>query len=124
MFLKAEQLLRIATVYDKVAEAEVGVPSPQRSAFARKARHLRMLARIAAKIEATGFVKSARPQSRQESASSPWCRRNFGAPKVNQPKVKHKSLAERLETARAAASAEEEEQATIGEHPSQPFCLW
>lgn len=73
MFLKAEQLWRIATVYDKVAEG--GVPSPQRSAFARKAKHLRMLARIAAKIEATGFVKSARPQSRQESASSPWCRR-------------------------------------------------
>ena len=56
MFLKAEQLWRIATVYDKVAEAEVGVPSPQRSAFARKAKHLRMLARIAAKIEATGFA--------------------------------------------------------------------
>ena len=54
-FLKAEQLWRVATVYDKVAEDKIGVPSPQRAAFARKAKHLRMLARIAAKIETTDF---------------------------------------------------------------------
>ena len=55
MFLKAEQFWRVATVYDKVAEDKIGVPSPQRAAFARKAKHLRMLARIAAKIETTDF---------------------------------------------------------------------
>lgn len=103
MFLKAEQLWRIATVYDKVAEAEVGVPSPQRSAFARKAKHLRMLARIAAKIEATGFVnRRGLSPAKRVVPTQLW------SAKVNQPKVRHKSLAERLETARAAASAEEE----------------
>jgi hypothetical protein len=101
MFLKAEQLWRVATVYAKVAEDELGVPSPQRAAFARKAKHLRMLARVAAKIEATDVVKSAQPlKSGQESVSGPCCRPNF-----EWPKRKHKTLAERLETARAAASA-------------------
>jgi hypothetical protein len=59
MFLTAEQLWMIATVYDRVAADNSSVPSPQRPAFARKAKRLRMLARIAAKIEATAFVKSA-----------------------------------------------------------------
>lgn len=99
MSLNAEQLWRVATVYAKVSEDQVGVPFPQRAAFARKAKHLRMLARIAAKIEATaGVVKSAYLQpSRHESVSSP---STFG-----RPKVKFGTLAERLEAARAAASA-------------------
>jgi hypothetical protein len=118
MFLKAEQLWRVATVYDKVADDEIGVPSPQRAAFARKAKYLRMLARIAAKIEATDFVKSAKPlKSRQKSVSGPWCRPNIG-----RPKVKHKTLTERLETARAAASAGvENEQATAASEISIAF---
>ena len=101
MFLKAEQLWMVATVYDKVAADTIGVPSPQRAAFARKAKRLRMLARIAAKIEATAFVKLAQPpKSRQEGVSGTWCASSFG----ERPKVKYKTLAERLETARAAAS--------------------
>ena len=93
--LKAEQLWRVATVYDKVAEDELGVPSPQRAAFARKAKHLRTLARIAAKIEATDFVKPGQPlKSLQESGSGTCCRPNLG-----RPKREHKTLAERLETA-------------------------
>jgi hypothetical protein len=111
MFLKAEQLWRVATVYDKVAEDTIGVPSPQRAAFARKAKHLRMLARIAAKIETTDFVKPGQPvKSRQVNALAPGCRPNYGS-----SKVKHETLAKRLETARAAASQE---------RPSHPFCLW
>jgi hypothetical protein len=121
MFLKAEQLWRVATVYDKVAEDEVGVPSPQRAAFARKAKHLRMLSRIAAKIQATDSVKSAQSlESRQENVSGPWCGSHFG-----KPKVQHKTLAERLEAARAAASAGVgEKRVAAEEHPSHPFCLW
>ena len=102
MHLKAEQLWRVATVYDKVAADEIGVPSPQRAAFVRKAKRLRMLARVAAKIEATDFVKPAHPlKSRHEGVCSKWCAADFGG----SPKVKYKTLAERLETARAAASA-------------------
>jgi len=101
MLLKAEQLWRVATVYDKVAADAIGVPLPQRAAFARKAKHLRMLARIAAKIEATDFVKPAQPlKLRHEGVCSTWCASDFGG----SPKVKYKTLAERLETARVAAS--------------------
>ena len=124
MFLKAEQLWRVATVYDKVAEDAIGVPSPQRAAFSRKAKHLRMLARIAAKIEAADFVKSAlHPKSPQGSVSRPWFPRlNFGT-----PRVKHKTLAERLEATRAAASAGvevENERPTLERRNIYPFCLW
>ena len=123
MFLKAEQLWRVATVYDKVAEDAIGVPSPQRAAFARKAKHLRFLARIAAKIEATDFVKSAQhPKSPQGSVSGSW----FPRPNFGKPRVKHKTLAERLEAARAAVSAGgevEKERMTPEERPSHPFCL-
>ena len=118
MLLRAEQLWRVATVYDKVAEDKVGVPSPQRIAFARKAKHLRMLARIAAKIEATQVVKPAQPlKSCQESGLSP--------PTVGRPRVRFKTLAERLEAARAAASASVEKgHAPPEERPSHPICLW
>lgn len=122
MFLKAEQLWRVATVYDKVAADGIGVPSPQRAAFARKAKHLRMLARIAAKIESTDFVESAPPaRSPQESVSGAWLPR----PNFATPKAKNRTLAERLAAARAAAGLEvEKERVTTEERPSHPFCLW
>jgi hypothetical protein len=122
MLLKAEQLWRVATVYDKVAAEEIGVPSPQRAAFARKAKRLRMLARIAAKIEATDFVKPAQPlKSRHEGVCSTWCASDFGG----SPKVKYKTLAERLETARAAASAGVAGKvAPAEERLRHPFCNW
>ena len=122
MLLKAEQLWRVATVYDKVAADKMGVPSPQRAAFARKAKRLRMLARIAAKIEAADFVKPTQPlKSRQQGACSTWCASDFGG----SPKVKYKTLAERLETARAAASAGVAGKvAPVEERLSHPFCNW
>jgi hypothetical protein len=101
MLLKAEQLWMVAAVYDKVAGDKMGVPSPQRAAFARKAKRLRMLARIAAKIEATAFVKPPQPLApRQEGASVEPCIFTFG----EGPKVEYMTLAERLETARAVRS--------------------
>ena len=119
MFLKADQLWRVAAVYDTVAADKVGVPSPQRAAVARKAKHFRMLARIAAKIEATGAVKPAhRLASRQENASAPT--------HFEWRQVKHRTLAERLETARAAAAAasgEEKKQAPAEQRLSRPFCI-
>jgi hypothetical protein len=122
MLLKAEQLWRVATVYDKVAADKIGVPSPQRVAFARKAKHLRMLARIAAKIEAADFVKPAQPlKSRHQGVCSTWCASDFGG----SPKVKYKTLAERLEAARAAASAGVAGKvAPVEERLSHPFCNW
>jgi hypothetical protein len=133
MFLNAEQLSRIAAVYDKVAADELSVPSPQRAAFARKAKHLRMLARIATKIEATNFVKTAQPvksqqepirpaqplKSQQESVSVQWCRPKLGSLKVM-------TLAERLEAARIAASAgvRKKKHEPFEERPSHPFCFW
>lgn len=134
MFLNAEQLSRIAAVYDKVAADELSVPSPQRAAFAQKVKHLRMLARIAAKIEATNFVKPAQPvksqqervkpaqplKSQQEGVSVQWCRPNLGS-----PKVKHMTLAERLEAARTVASAGVgKKHEPLEERPSHPFCFW
>jgi hypothetical protein len=115
MSLKAEQLWRVATVYAKVAEDKTGVPFPQRTAFARKAKRLCMLARIAAKIEASDVVRRAQPlKSRQESFSS--------RPKFKKPQFK--TLAERLEAARVAASiGVEEKRAGAEERSSHPFCL-
>jgi hypothetical protein len=101
MLMRAEQLWLVATVYAKVAADKISVPSPQRAAFARKAERLRTLARIAAKIEACGATKATLP-SHQENAS---VTRNFVW-----PQVKHRTLAERLEMARAtAASADADE---------------
>lgn len=59
MHLTAEQLWRVATVYEKAAADTVGVPAPQSAAFARKVQQFRTLARIAAKIEAMGVAKQA-----------------------------------------------------------------
>ena len=122
MHLKAEQLWRVATVYDKVAADEIGVPSPQRAAFVRKAKRLRMLARVAAKIEATDFVKPAHPlKSRHEGVCGTWCASDFGG----SPKGKYKTLAERLETARAAASAGVAGKvAPAEERLRHSFCNW
>ena len=39
----------------------MGVAGPERVAFARKAKRCRVLARIAAKIEATTVMKPAQP---------------------------------------------------------------
>ena len=66
------------------------------------AKRLRMLARIAAKIEATAFAKSAQPlEPRQEDVSVEPFVFSFG----ERPKVKYMTLAERLETARAHRAA-------------------
>ena len=98
MILTAEQYWMVANVYEKVAADKLGVPPRQRAAFARKAMRFRMLARLAAKIEATALVKpGAAPE-----VSSRGC---FGH-LVRHPNVKYKTLAERLETARVALSAE------------------
>jgi hypothetical protein len=119
MFLKADQLWRVAAVYDTVAADKVGVPLPQRAAFARKAKRLRMLARLAAKIEAAGAVKPAFGlEFHQDGVSAP---ANF-----EWRQVKHRTLAERLETARAAAAAaagEEKKQAPAEQRLSRPFCI-
>ena len=118
MSLKAEQLWRVATVYAKVAEDKTGVPFPQRTAFARKAKRLCMLARIAAKIETTGV---ANPTYRLMS-------RHGGVPtfpNFRRSQVKHRTLAERLEMARAAAAAsagEEKKPTTAEERLGHPFC--
>ena len=72
MVLTAEQHLRIALLYEKVAADRLGVPPQQRVAFARKAKWFRMKARISAKKEAAAaiparalaeaWVEGARPQ--------------------------------------------------------------
>ena len=57
MILTAERQWMVAIAYEKAAADTIGVPAPQRAAFARKAKRFRTLARIAAKIEATTVVK-------------------------------------------------------------------
>jgi hypothetical protein len=119
MFLKAEQLWRIASAYDTVA-AELGVQFPQRAAFARKAKRFRTLARIAAKIEAAGAVKFAHGLApRQETASAP--------DKIERRQVEHRTLAERLEMARAAAattsSGTQKKDQPAERRLNHPFCI-
>ena len=122
MILTAEQQWMVAMVYEKAAADKMGVPAPQRDAFARKAKRFRTLARIAAKIEATDFVKPAEPlKSCHEGVCSTWGASDFGG----SPKVKYKTLAERLETARAAASAGVAGKvAPAEERLRHPFCNW
>jgi hypothetical protein len=57
MILTAERQWMVAIAYEKADADTIGVPAPQRAAFARKAKRFRTLARIAAKIEATTVVK-------------------------------------------------------------------
>lgn len=109
MILTAEQQWMVAMVYEKAAADKMGVPAPQRAAFARKAKRFRTLARIAAKIEATAVVKRARPLKPRQTpvACEPWA-----SPK------KYPTLAERLEKARAARSLPSGEG-----RPAGPYCL-
>ena len=109
MILTAEQQWMVAMVYEKAAADKMGVPAPQRAAFARKAKRFRTLARIAAKIEATKIVKQASSLNPRQTpvACEPW------APPKNYP-----TLAERLEKARAARRLPSGEGRTAG-----PYCL-
>ena len=50
MMLTAEQQRMVAMVYEKAAADTIGVPAPQRAAFARKAKRFRTLARIARQL--------------------------------------------------------------------------
>ena len=61
MALTAEQHSQIATAYERAA-ADPMIPAPQRAAFARKAEWFRLLARIAAKKEATAASKMEGPK--------------------------------------------------------------
>jgi hypothetical protein len=102
MILTAEQYWMVANVYEKVAADKLGVPPRQRAAFARKAMRFRMLARLAAKIEATAVVKQALPlKPRQTTVPQEPCASNSEW----RPKARYQTLAEQLETARAAASS-------------------
>ena len=103
----------IATVYEKAAADTMGVPAPQRSAFARRAKRFRMLARIAAKIEATAVVKQAPPLKPRQTPAT-YERSNLQCV----PKAKYPTLAERLEKARAASGSPSSEAAAPG-----PYCL-
>jgi hypothetical protein len=107
MMLTAEQQRMVAMVYEKAAADTIGVPAPQRAAFARKAKRFRTLASIAAKIEATAVVKQARPLEPRQTpvAYKPWGSNSEGAPK------KYLTLAERLEKARAARKSPSSEAA-------------
>jgi hypothetical protein len=114
MRLRAEQQWMIATVYEKAAADTMGVPAPQRSAFARKAKRFRLLARIAAKIEATAVVKQAPPlKPRQTPATHERWASNLQCA----PKAKYPTLSERLEKARAASGSPSSEDAAPG-----PYC--
>jgi hypothetical protein len=91
MVLTAEQHLRIAMVYEKVAADEMGVPPQQRAAFARKAEWFRMLSRAGAKKEAV--IAAGQPKLPDEPRGGEgWA-----------PKAKYQTLADRLKTARATA---------------------
>ena len=99
MVLTAKQHSMVAMVYEKAAADTMGVPAPQRAAFARKAKRFRTLARIAAKIEATAVIKRTRPlESRQKT---PVAHERWASNLEWSPKAKYPTLAERLEKARA-----------------------
>jgi len=71
MLLTAEQHCRIATAYENAA-ADMRVPPPHRTAFARKADWFRMLARIRAKRDAAAlaFKQETRPEVTLEGQGS------------------------------------------------------
>ena len=107
MVLTAEQHLRIASVYDKAAADKMGTPPQQRVAFARKAKWIRMLARIQAKKDAaiaTAVSKECRLQEARPEAASEKQAPSNGA---QTPKARFGTLAEQLEKARAAAGAKQ-----------------
>lgn len=102
MVLTAEQHLRIATLYEKAAADQLGVPPQQRAAFARKAKWFRMKARIRAKKEAASLL-----QAEQQAAAE--FARAEGAPakaSLDQNRVEETLLSEaRLVELRGAAEA-------------------
>jgi hypothetical protein len=107
MILTVEQHLRIASVYDKAAADKMGIPPQQRVAFARKAKWIRMLARIKAKKDAaiaTAVSKECRLQEVRPEAASEKQAPSNGA---QTPKARYETLAQRLERARAAAEAKQ-----------------
>jgi hypothetical protein len=110
MVLTAEQHWIVATVYETAAADRLGVPPPQRAAFARKARWFRMLARIRAKKEAAIVFKqqrlsdlqheipgSAQMPRRGDCTFQPPTQSSFG--NVSS-RARYETLAERLERAR------------------------
>lgn len=101
MVLTAEQQWIVAMAYEKAAADIMGVPPPQRAAFARKAKRFRTLARIAAKIEATAVVKNPTPQ---RSPQTPVVPQHWASNLELATKAKYPTLAERLREARAASS--------------------
>jgi hypothetical protein len=102
LVLTAEQQWMMATVYEKAAADIMGVPAPQRAAFARKAKRFRMLARIAARIEATPAVKQA---PLLKPRQTPAAHELWASSLEWRPMPKFRTLAERLEKARAARTA-------------------
>jgi hypothetical protein len=99
MILTAEQNLRIATVYENAAGDWLGVPPQQRAAFARKAKWLRMRARIMVKKDAATALKEKPPkEARLETASK---EQDPPRGEAWAPKAKYPTLAEQLERARA-----------------------
>jgi len=109
VILTAEQQWLVATVYEKAAADVVGVPSPQRAAFARKAKRFRLLARLAAKIKATAAVKRPSTQDPHQANGVP----RPSTPHYEwRPKAKCPTLAERLEAARAARASDAAEKDT------------
>jgi hypothetical protein len=116
MTLTAEQYWTVANVYEKVAADKLGVPPRQRAAFARKAMRFRLLARLAAKIEATAVVKQAPTlKARQTTVSHEPCSFDLEM----RPKAKYQTIAKRLKTARArSAEAGAQKLETAYETPS------
>ena len=101
MVLTAEQQWIVAMAYETAAAASMGVPTPQRAAFARKAKRFRTLARIAAKIQATAVIKDPTPQ---RSPHTPVVPQHWASNFDLATKAKYPTLAERLREARAASS--------------------
>ena len=60
MVLTPEQLLQIASAYESDAADKLGVPLPQRAAFARKAQGFLMLARRGVKKSAVSAASERR----------------------------------------------------------------
>ena len=101
MILTAKQQWMIAMVYDKAAADTLNVPAPQREAFARIANRFRVLARLAAKIEATPLIM---PTPSAKIGQIPRTQNGWLPNQLKVPKANCLTLAERLEKARAAES--------------------
>ena len=115
MILTAKQQWTIAMVYDKAAADTLNVPAPQREAFARIATRFRMIARLAAKIEATPLIMPA-PSPKVVQASR--MQDGWLSSKQHLPRAKYPTLAERLEKARAEKGSQKSDSVATG-----PYCL-